>query len=124
MKPARLFVYLLLLFYHIAAVAVALNLTPTLGDRLVNGASLVRAITVFGLLAFLVVFAFALYDRRHHRKRISRLEAEKNEVKAQVFDMKRREEELDREIKSFESSLSKKEATPRKGTDPDQSTPL
>lgn len=124
MKPARLFIYLLLLFYHIAAVAVALNLTDALADNLVNGVSLVRAITLFGFLAFLVVFAFALYDRRSHHKRISKLEAEKNEVKAQVFDMKRREEELDREIKSFESSITKKETSPRKDTDPDQSTPL
>nr|WKN37580.1 hypothetical protein K4G66_02500 [Tunicatimonas sp. TK19036] len=122
MKPARTFIYILLLLYHIVAVAVALNLNPTLADNLVNNASLVRIITIFGLLAFLVVYALTLYNRRLYHKRISRLEAEKNEIKAQVFDMKRREEELDREIKSFESSISKSETPPKRNIDPDQTT--
>lgn len=122
MRPIRLAFYVLLLFYHIAIVAVALNLTESFATSLSNSVELVKILSLIGLALFLLVFGFALYDRRHHRKRIARLEAEKNEVKAQVYDMTRRKGEVDREIKPYEPSVSKEETPAPKKIDPDQTT--
>jgi len=105
MKPIRLFFYILLLFFHATLIAFALNLNDGIANNLVENSSAVVTFTLVGLGLFLVTFGFALFDRRNYQKRIDKIEAEKNEIKAQVYDMKRREDEIDQEIKSFESSV-------------------
>ena len=120
MKPIRLFFYILLLFYHITLIAFAINLNDSVADNLVESQGTVLLITLTGLGLFIVVYAFAQFDRRHYHKKMNRLEAEKNEIKAQVYDMKRRENQIDDEIKSFESSLETKKTPPDEPTDTDQ----
>ncbi len=105
MKPIRLFFYVLLIFYHVVLIAFALNLNDSVAQNLIDSASTVLIFTFIGFALFLVVFGLAWFDRRRFQSRLERLEAEKNEIKAQVYDMKRREDEIDQEIKSFESSL-------------------
>ncbi|MGB3588596.1 MAG: hypothetical protein WBA23_18760 [Tunicatimonas sp.] len=105
MKPIRLFFYVLLIFYHVVLIAFALNLNDSVAQNLIDSASTVLIFTFIGFALFLVVFGLAWFDRRRFQRRLERLEAEKNEIKAQVYDMKRREDEIDQEIKSFESSL-------------------
>lgn len=120
MKPIRLFFYILLLFYHITLVAFAINLNDDVANNLVQGSGTVLLITLIGLGLFAVIFALAQFDRRRYHKKISKLEAEKNEIKAQVYDMKRRDDQIDEEIKSFESSIEDKKTTPDKSSDTDQ----
>ncbi|MGD1895311.1 MAG: hypothetical protein ACFB15_32560 [Cyclobacteriaceae bacterium] len=105
MKPIRLFFFILLLFYHATLVAFALSLSDSVANNLVDSATAITTITLIGLGLFLVVFGFALFDRRYYQNKLAKLEVEKNEIKAQVYDMKRREDEIDQEIKSFESSI-------------------
>ncbi|WKN42487.1 hypothetical protein [Tunicatimonas pelagia] len=120
MKPIRLFFYVLLIFYHVILVAFALNLNDSVAQNLVESSSTVRIFTLIGLALFLIVFGMAFYDRRRYQSKIAKLEAEKNEIKAQVYDMKRREDEIDQEIKSFESSLDPEENPTDDPSDTDQ----
>lgn len=120
MKPIRLFFFILLLFYHITLVAFALNMNDAVASNLVDSANSVTTLTLVGLGLFLVIFGLALYDRRRHQKQLAKVEAEKNEIKAQVYDMKRREDEIDQEIKSFESSITPEESASKKEDDSDQ----
>lgn len=113
MKPFRLTLFLILLFYHAIFAGVALN-----GEYswITNNPQTVLWITLIGLFLFITIFLMAIYDRRNYRKKIAKLEVEKDQIKAKVFDMQRRNEEIDDSIKSFESSIDKKD----KGKDIDQ----
>ena len=118
MKPFRLTFFLVLLIFHLALVIISFNFTPALADRLVEGGNVFRGFALFGLAVFLVVLAFAFFDRRSYQKRIEKLEAEKNLIKAEVFDIRYqerlREKEIEQEISSFEQSL------PTAKTDPNE----
>ena len=109
MKPFRLTFFIVLLIFHLALVIISFNFTPALADRLVEGGGVFRGFALFGLAVFLVVLAFAFFDRRSYQKRIEKLEAEKNLIKAEVFDIRyqerQREREIEQEISSFEKSL-------------------
>ena len=120
MKPIRLFFYVLLFFFHLALVAFAFSLDDSVAQSLAESAGTIRTITLIGLAMFLIVFAWAMLDRRLYQSKIAKLEAEKNEIKAQVYDMKRREDQIDEEIKSFESSFEPKKSTPEDSSDTDQ----
>ncbi|MEM6842111.1 MAG: hypothetical protein AAF944_10930 [Bacteroidota bacterium] len=120
MKPIRLFFYVVLIFFHLALVAFAFSLDESVAQGLAESASTIRTITLIGLAMFLIVFAWAMFDRQRYQSKIAKLEAEKNEIKAQVYDMKRREDQIDEEIKSFESSLEPKKDTPEDPSDTDQ----
>ncbi|MEO0331863.1 MAG: hypothetical protein AAF223_09275 [Bacteroidota bacterium] len=120
MKPIRLFFYVLLIFFHLALVAFAFSLDDSVAQSLAESAGTIRTITLIGLAMFLIVFAWAMFDRRHYQSKIAKLEAEKNEIKAQVYDMKQREDQIDEEIKSFESSLEPKKSIPEDPSDTDQ----
>jgi hypothetical protein len=120
MKPIRLFFYILLLFFHATLVAFALNLNDGVANNLVKNSSAVITFSLVGLGLFLVVFGFAILDRRNFQKRLDKVEAEKNEIKAQVYDMKRREDEIDQEIKSFESSINTERSQTKDDDDTDQ----
>lgn len=106
MKPFRLSIFLLLLFYHATFVGVALN-----GDWtwVVNNTQTVIWITVTGAVLFVIIFLMGLADRRFYTRKIEKLEAEKDKIKAKVYDMQRRNEEIDDSLKSFEESLDKKD---------------
>ncbi|MFP4293571.1 MAG: hypothetical protein ACLFQ0_18210 [Cyclobacteriaceae bacterium] len=105
MKPFRLTLFVLLLFYHAIFMGVALS---NEWNWIVNNKETVTIITLVGMLLFITIFLLALYDRRHYQKKIARLQAEKDNIKAQVFDMQRRNDEIEENIRSFESSLEKK----------------
>jgi len=120
MKPIRLFFYVLLIFYHVILIAFALNLNDDVAQNMAESAGTILIITLVGFALFLVVFGMALFDRRRYQRKIDRLVAEKNEIKAQVYDMKRREDEIDQEIKSFESSLDEEKKSTDEPTDTDQ----
>ena len=109
MKPLRLALFIILLVFHAILVILSFNFSQSIADRIVRDPSAFRFLVFFGLAVFLVTFAFAWFDRRTARKRIEKVEAEKNAIKAEVFDReqraKEREQEIDREIKSFEKSL-------------------
>ncbi len=120
MKPIRLFFYVLLIFYHVVLIAFALNLNDSVAQNLIDSASTVVIFTLVGFALFLVVFGLAWFDRRRYQSKIDKLKAEKNEIKAQVYDMKRREDEIDQEIQSFESSLDAEEKPTDEPSDTDQ----
>ncbi len=47
---------------------------------------------IFGLLLFLIVFFSMLKDRAHHKKQINKLEDEKRELKATLYDLHNQQE--------------------------------
>lgn len=116
MKPFRLTFFIVLLIFHLALVIISFNFTPALADRLVEGGNVFRGFALFGLIVFLIVLAFAFFDRRSYQKRIEKLEAEKNLIKAEVFDMRYqerlREKEIEQEITAFEETLPTSANTP------------
>ena len=109
MKPIRLAFFLVLLVCHAILVILSLNFSQSTADSIVRNPSAFRFLTFFGLAVFLITFAFAWFDRRRAVKKIEKLEAEKNAIKAEVFDREKRaqerEREIEEEIKSFEKSL-------------------
>jgi type VI protein secretion system component VasK len=105
MKPFRLSLFVLLLFYHAIFLGVAIGEE---WDWIMNNPQTVQIITLAGVVLFIIIFMLALYDRRHYQKKIARLEAEKDNIKAKVYDMQRRNDEIEENMKAFESSLEKK----------------
>ena len=109
MKPLRLALFIILLIFHATLVIVSLNFSQSLADSIVRNPSAFRFLTFFGLAVFLITFAFAWFDRRTALKKVERLEAEKNAIKAEVFDREKRtqerEREIEQEIESFRNSL-------------------
>lgn len=126
MKPLRLALFLILLIVHVILVVLSFNFTQSTADSIVRDPSAFRFLTFFGLAVFLVTFAFSWFDRRTARKRIEKLEAEKNAIKAEVFDREKRaqerEQEIEREIKSFRDSLPATEPTTTEPVLPERST--
>ena len=114
MKPLRLALFIILLIFHAVLVILSLNFSETIADGIVRNPSAFRFLAFFGLAVFLVTFAFAWFDRRTARKRVEKLEAEKNAIKAEVFDREQRaqerEREVEREIQSFQASLPPRES--------------
>jgi membrane protein insertase Oxa1/YidC/SpoIIIJ len=111
MKPLRLTIFLLLLLYHAIFVGIALN-----GDWtwISTNTQTVVWITIIGFVLFLTIFLMGLADRRAYQKKIAKLEVEKDQIKAKVYDIQRRNEEIDDSIKSFEDSLEKKDKNQNK----------
>ncbi len=109
MKPIRLALFAILLIFHIIVVFIALQFTPSLADSIVRDPSAFRFLALFGLGVFLITFSFVWFDRWTARKKIERLEAEKDRIKAEVFDREQRarerELEIEQEINSFQQSL-------------------
>ena len=109
MKPVRLALFAVLFIFHIIVVFISLRFTQSLADGIVRDPSAFRFLALFGLGVFLITFAFAWFDRWTARKKIERLEAEKDRIKAEVFDREQRtrerEQEIEREIDSFQRSL-------------------
>ena len=114
MKPLRLALFFILLIFHAILVVLSLNFTQSMADSIVRNPTAFRFLTFFGLAVFLVTFAFGWFDRRAAHKRIEKLEAEKNAIKAEVFDREKRaqarEQEIEREINSFKASLPPSES--------------
>ena len=109
MKPVRLALFAVLFIFHIIAVFISLRFTQSMADGIVRDPGAFRFLALFGLSIFLVTFAFVWLDRWTARKKIERLEAEKDRIKAEVFDREQRarerELEIEQEIKSFQQSL-------------------
>lgn len=109
MKPIRLALFVVLLIFHCIVVFLSLRFTPSLAEGIVRDPGAFRFLAVFGLVVFLITFAVVWFDRRATRKKIARLEAEKDRIKAEVFDREQRarerELEIEREINSFQQSL-------------------
>ena len=109
MKPVRLALFAVLFIFHIIVVFISLRFTQSMGDGIVRDPGAFRFLALFGLGIFLVTFAFVWLDRWTARKKIERLEAEKDRIKAEVFDREQRarerELEIEQEIKSFQQSL-------------------
>ena len=110
MKPLRLALFIILLLFHLAMVIVSFNFSLSLINRLVQNPLVFQVLAIFGLTVLLVTFGLMWFDRRSARKKIERLEAEKNQIKAEVFDMRKREQEIEQEIASFKSSLPAEES--------------
>ena len=106
MKPFRLTIFLLLLLYHAIFVGVALNEE---WSWIVNNTQTVLWITIVGFVLFMTLFLMGLADRRYYQRKIAKLEVEKDQIKAKVYDMQKRNEEIDDSIKSFEESIEKKD---------------
>lgn len=133
MKPIRLALFAVLFIFHIIVVVLSLRFSQSLADGIVRDPSAFRFLALFGLIVFLVTFAFMWFDRWTARKKIERLEAEKDRIKAEVFDREQRarerELEIEQEIKSFQQSLPEDKSTAALGTtssyatDPDLADP-
>jgi hypothetical protein len=109
MKPVRLALFVVLFIFHIIVVFISLRFTQSMADGIVRDPGAFRFLALFGLGIFLVTFAFVWLDRYTARKKIERLEVEKDRIKAEVFDREQRarerELEIEREISSFQQSL-------------------
>ena len=120
MKPVRLALFAILFIFHIIVVVLSLRFTQPLADGIVRDPSAFRFLAIFGLGIFLITFAFAWFDRWTARKKIERLEAEKDRIKAEVFDREQRarerELEIEQEINSFQQSLPEAEPSATKGS--------
>ena len=126
MKPLRLALFIILLIFHAILVILSLNFSSSIADSVVRNPAAFRFYAIFGLAVLLVTFAFAWFDRRTARKRIERLEAEKNAIKVDIFDREQRvearEREIEGEIRSFQQSLPTPESTTTTTVpDPDES---
>ncbi|WPP52744.1 hypothetical protein [Catalinimonas niigatensis] len=106
MKPFKLTLFLLLLLYHAVFVGIAFNNS---WEWVRSNPQTAQWLTIIALALFVVLFLIAIFDRQNYQKKINRLEAEKDKIKAKVFDMQRRNEEIDDSIKSFEQSVEKKD---------------
>jgi uncharacterized membrane protein (DUF485 family) len=106
MKPFKLTLFLLLLLYHAVFVGIAFNQS---WEWVSTNTQTVQWITLIGLGLFIVLFLITIFDRQNYQKKINRLEAEKDKIKAKVYDIQRRNEEIDDSIKSFEQSVEKKD---------------
>ncbi len=108
MKPVRLALFAVLFIFHIIVVFISLRFS-SMADGIKDDPSAFRFLALFGLGIFLVTFAFVWLDRYTARKKIERLEAEKDRIKAEVFDREQRarerELEIEQEINSFQQSL-------------------
>ncbi len=109
MKPFKLTLFLLLLLYHAVFVGIALNNS---WDWVLGNKPTVQWLTIIGLVLFLVLFLITIFERQIYQRRISRLESEKDNIKAKVYDMQRRNDDIDDSIKSFEQSVEKKNTDP------------
>lgn len=65
--------------------------------------------TLTGMGVFLLISFLTAFERSRYNKKIAKQEAEKNEIKARVYEMQRRNDELDSSIRSFEQSIGRKE---------------
>lgn len=108
MKPYRLSLYLILFFYFALLVIVSFNIDRSI-NWISNNSGALPYFTLTGMGVFLVLFLTAMYDRRRYHRKIARQEAEKNEIKAKVYEMQRRNDETEASLRSFEKSLEKKE---------------
>ncbi len=106
MKPFRLVLFLIVFVYLTLLVIVSMNLTRTL-NWITNHQESLPYITLTGMGVFLLLFFLSAFERSLFFKRIARKEAEKNEIKAQVYDMQRRNDEIEQELHSFEKSLDR-----------------
>ncbi|WKN29976.1 hypothetical protein PZB74_13480 [Porifericola rhodea] len=111
MKPFKLTLFLLLLLFHAVFVGIAFNNS---WDWAISNASTIQWITLIGLVLFILLFLITIFDRRSYQNRINRLEAEKDKIKAKVYDMQKRNEEIDDSIRSFEQSIDKKDTDQNK----------
>ncbi len=120
MKPVRLALFIVLLIFHIIVVVLSLRFTQSLADGIARDPSAFRFLALFGLAVFLVTFAVVWIDRFTTKKKIERLEAEKDRIKAEVFDREQkaraREQEIEQEIKSFQQSLPEEQTTAALGS--------
>ncbi|MEK6479126.1 hypothetical protein WJR50_16380 [Catalinimonas sp. 4WD22] len=105
MKPFKLTLFLLLLLYHAVFVGIAINNS---WEWVSTNLQTVQWITIAGLVLFLILLLITILERQNYQRRIHRLEAEKDNIKAKVYDMQRRNEEIDDSIKSFEQSVEGK----------------
>ncbi|MDF9798323.1 cell division protein FtsB [Catalinimonas alkaloidigena] len=106
MKPFKLTLFLLLLLYHAVFVGIAINNS---WEWVSTNLQTVQWITITALVLFLILLLINILERQSYQGRIQRLEAEKDKIKAKVYDMQRRNEEIDESIKSFEQSVENKE---------------
>lgn len=120
MKPVRLALFAVLLIFHVIVVVLSLRFTPSVAEGIGRDPSAFRFLALFGLIVFLITFAFVWLDRWTARKKIERLEAEKDRIKAEVFDReqrtRQRELEIEQEIKSFQQSLPEDESAAALGS--------
>ncbi len=119
MKPFRLALFLIVFVYLALVVAVSMNLDRTL-NWINNHQNSLPYITLTGMGVFLLLFFLSAFERSLFYKRIARKEAEKNEIKAQVYDMQRRNDEIEREIHSFDKSLDRPAPPPRQDSSKEQ----
>ncbi len=92
MKPVGLALFIVLLIFHIIVVVLSLRFTQSLADGIARDPSAFRFLALFGLAVFLVTFAVVWINRFTTKKKIERLEAEKDRIKAEVLiGSKRRE---------------------------------
>ncbi len=107
MRPFRLTLFVLLFFYLAMLVVVSLNFTRTI-NWMTNHQDTLPYFTLTGLGVFLVLLFITTFERNLYQRKIAKKEAEKNEIKAQVFEMQRRNDEIEHSLKSFEGSISKR----------------
>lgn len=114
MKAFRTTLFLILFFYLALLVGVSLNFDRA-NAWMTTHPEFLPYFTLAGLGVFLLIFFLTEFERNRYHRKISRQEAEKNEIKARVYEMQRRNDELDSSIRSFEQSVSRKE-TPKEQT--------
>lgn len=116
MKPFRTTLFLILFFYLALLVGVSLNYDRA-NNWMINHPDYLPYFTFIGMGVFLLIFFLTVFERSRYHRKLAKQEAEKNEIKARVYEMQRKNDELDSSIRSFEQSVVRKE-TPREQSNP------
>lgn len=115
MKPVRTALFSLLFVYLALLVLASLNFERASRWMSAHPGAL-PYFTLIGLGALLILFGLGEFERRQHHKALAKKEAEKNEIKARVYEMQRKNDEIEESLRSFEQSVARKgtRSTPTK----------
>lgn len=118
MKPVRIALFSVLFIYLALLIIASLNFERA--SRWMDAhPQALPYFTLIGMGVFLLIFFLTLFERNQHHRAMAKKEAEKNEIKARVYEMQRRNEEVEKSLQSFKDSVARKE-TPNTPTKPNE----
>lgn len=126
MKPVRTALFSVLFIYLALLVFASINFERA-GNWMSTHPQVLPYFTLIGMGVFLLIFFLTVFERNHYHRTLAKKEAEKNEIKARVYEMQRRNDEVEKSLQSFENSVTRKEMqekppreTPKTPTKPNE----
>lgn len=109
MKTFRNTLFFILFLYLALLVGVSLRYDRA-NNWMIEHPDYLPYFTFTGMGVFLLIFLLTVIERSRYQRKIAKQEAEKNEIKARVYEIQRRNDELDSSIRSFEQSVVRRDA--------------